>query len=163
MNAQQTIERWRRDPLLLAYSNGWKVVFAMTENGTIPALDYMEGVDIESDPQWPFAGQMKRLVSYVEQVRANGPFSLGKNQLTVFKGDDASDNMCELRLIAHLGHRIMGFLRLKTLVLTNGFHKETSGTPHEQKSRAREVLRSHEIRLAKLQGGSPPTPRKKGR
>ncbi|MBL8800506.1 MAG: type II toxin-antitoxin system RelE/ParE family toxin [Planctomycetes bacterium] len=163
MNPKQTIQHWRATERLKALADqGWNVVFARTAEGTMPALDYLDGTDEASDPQYGVAeGQHRRLQAQLHQVGWVGPRGLNVNQLTIFKGDDAEDGMCELRIVAFQGHRILGFLRPnKTLVLTNGFRKQSGETPPEQKRRAREVLRSHEGRIARLQVITSPNSRK---
>ena len=163
VNSEQTNQSWRATGLLPALADqGWNVVFAMTADGRMPALDYLEGNDEESDPQFGVAEtQHGRLQGHLQQVRWAGPRGLNANQLTIFKGDDAKDGMCELRIVAFQGHRILGFRRdNKTLVLTNGFRKQSGETPPEQKRRAREVLKSHDARLAKPQVSPSPHSRK---
>lgn len=154
MNATTPIARWRAARELPAKSpRGWVVEFAVTADGTLPALDYMEEIDASSDRDRPvLPTDVSRLLGLLEVTQFNGPDRLvSRTQIEMFVGDDKKDGMCELRIGSKNGHRLICFKRPeKRFIVACGFPKPSqSETPPKEKARAREILHEHEGRAVR--------------
>jgi hypothetical protein len=154
VNHPNPIEHWRSSPQQRALDKklGWDVVFARARDGSIPALDYLEGKDSASDRDWPVTPkQLNRFAAFVEKIRFEGPNSLKiGDQYKPFKGADADHGMCELIITRDCGHRWLCFKRAgRQFVVGCGFRKPPQKeTPREAKTRAVRILEEHEDRIA---------------
>lgn len=130
---------------------GWSVEFAVLDDGSCPALDYLKGCDAHSEKAFRasdkhldmFTGIFRMLNSDGISKEVTGKF------FKTFKGDDAGDSMCEAIVVPERGHRLLGFLLPGQVVLfTNGFRKPPQReTPPEQKLRARNIKAVHDRRV----------------
>lgn len=144
------IHEWRAKPEQPAKSQtaGWTVEFATDAEGHMPALDYLEQTDSASDRDFPVQpSDITRLIGLIAAIQFGGPGSLApRTQIEVFVGADKTDGMCELRIGAKNGHRLLCFKRNgRRFIVTNGFPKPSRPeTPAQEKTRARAILAAFE-------------------
>lgn len=161
MNSRGPIQKWREQPALpAAPKTGWSVVFASDEEGRFPALDYMDGIGPQADPEFPVSdAHLTRIAGMIREIQQRGPNALrGSSSFEVFKGDDAAHGMCEFRIVPHKGHRILCFMRGdREFVVTHAFRKPNQReTPIADKAAAKRLLQRHVTCAARAP--RPPTP-----
>lgn len=157
MNRTETIVEWRRALALKATTEkGWSVEFAKLKNGAIPALDYLENVDSESDPRFEVStDHFNRLAGYLRLILSDGPRALRAGQhFEQFIGKDRQHGMCELRVKSNQGHRVLCFMcHPKRFVVSCGFRKPPqASTPPQHKERALAILQEHERERQRRKG-----------
>jgi hypothetical protein len=114
----------------------------------MPALDYLDGKESETVTE----AEVDRIAGYLQVIRVDGPRGLSsRKQFEKFVGKDSEKGMCEFRVGANMGHRLLCFMRdNKTFVVACGFRKpQQAETPPEHKKRALKILEEHEARNRK--------------
>ncbi len=104
---------------------------------------------------WPIREQ-RRLLGLLVKTAVDGEGTLTREQFKPFKGNDAIDGMCEYRVGANMGRRVLGFrCRIptrvgddsssqNTMLLAHAFDKPPQDeTPGRDKAQAREVAQEY--------------------
>jgi hypothetical protein len=119
---------------------GWTTQFISLEDGTRPALnDLADRRRGNAKPK-----DLDRLDGIAGLIAVSGIEQINKNMFLPFKGEDAFDGMCEVRLKAEMGIRVLGFKADgRVILLASAFRKPAQPeTPKDEKARAREILRN---------------------
>ena len=104
--------------------NDFEVLFYETESGEMPAMDFLDSLDIK---------MRAKAARTIKLLQANG------NSLREPHSKPVADGIFELRVqVASNISRVLYFFAAgRRVVLTNGFVKKTAKTPQEEIERAK--------------------------